>query len=157
MFNISKIKSEDQLERIRQLFLDYQAELGLDLCFQGFQEELDGLPGIYAEPSGSILIASNDKNEIIGVVALKKLKETNACEMKRLYVEPAFRKHKIGFHLVENIIEDAKKKAYEIMKLDTLEKLDTAIRLYEHFGFEETQPYNYNPDETVKYYEKRLI
>ncbi|SOE19544.1 Acetyltransferase (GNAT) family protein [Spirosomataceae bacterium TFI 002] len=157
MFKISKIQSENQLERVRQLFQDYQAELGLDLCFQGFQEELDELPGNYAEPKGSILLALNDANEIVGVVALKPLKEKATCEMKRLYVDPNYRKFKIGFQLIEHVIDDAKSKGYDLMKLDTLEKLQAAIKLYHHFGFQETNPYNFNPDATVKYFEKRLI
>lgn len=156
MFSISKIKNKEQIARVRELFLEYQAELGLDLCFQGFQDELDNLPGVYKEPEGCIFIAQNDRNEIIGVVALKPLKEDHTCEMKRLYVVPSYRKHKIGFELIEKVIEDAKLKAYKIMKLDTLEKLKAAMRLYEHFGFVETKPYNYNPDASVKYFEKVL-
>lgn len=156
MFRISKPQSLAELSVVKQLFLDYQAELGLDLCFQGFQEELDNLPGIYKEPIGCIFIIRGESEEIAGVVALKPLKEAATCEMKRLYVKPPFRKHKLGFLLVEAIIKEARKKGFEIMKLDTLEKLQAAISLYKYFGFKETKAYNYNPDETVKYFEKKL-
>lgn len=155
MFKIAKDQSLEEIETVRSLFRDYQLELGFDLCFQGFEEELEKLPGVYSEPKGAILIAISE-NEIIGVVALKQLEPT-VCEMKRLYVKPAYRKEKIGRNLVQEVIKIAKLLKYEIMKLDTLERLKPAINLYLQFGFEETEPYNYNPDETVKYYQKSLI
>ena len=150
---IRKIKATE-IPEIRILFKEYEDFLGLDLCFQGFQQELDSLPGIYAEPTGCILVDVED-GQIQGVVALKPL-ESGVCEMKRLYVKPEFRSKKIGFKLAEAIINEAKEKGYKIMKLDTLKRLEKAVSLYHHLGFIPTQAYNYNPDETVLYFEKNL-
>ncbi|UBM59412.1 GNAT family N-acetyltransferase [Marinilongibacter aquaticus] len=142
------------MDSIRALFEDYQKELGLDLCFQGFEKELNELPGVYAEPEGCILIAEVD-GEIAGVVALKSLGQ-GISEMKRLYVKPSFRSLKLGRKLAEALIEEARSKRYQTMKLDTLSRLQSAISLYESLGFTETSAYNYNPDETVKYFKIEL-
>ena len=104
---IRKINATE-IPEIRILFKEYEDFLGLDLCFQGFQQELDSLPGIYAEPTGCILVDVED-GQIQGVVALKPL-ESGVCEMKRLYVKPEFRSKHIGFKLAEAIINEAKEK-----------------------------------------------
>lgn len=150
--HIERLFKLNQLDKkqIQELFTAYQEELGLDLCFQGFAEELKGLPGVYAEPEGAILV-SRLENEIVGVVALKQL-EPGICEMKRLYIKPEQRGQSMGQKLVSKIIEIGKEKDYKTMKLDSLEKLKPAIALYERFGFQRVDAYNYNPDETVVYY-----
>lgn len=150
---IRKAEFED-IPVIRSLFKDYEDFLGLDLCFQGFQKELDTLPGIYQEPYGCILVFQ-EAQEIAGVVALKPLEE-GVCEMKRLYVKPEFRSKKVGLKLAEAALKEATVKGYKIMKLDTLQRLEKAVNLYHHLGFQTTKAYNYNPDETVMYFEKNL-
>ncbi|WP_304234914.1 GNAT family N-acetyltransferase [Jiulongibacter sediminis] len=142
------------IETVRSLFRAYEKGLGLDLCFQGFEEELAALPGKYAEPEGCILLYISE-GEVGGVVALKAL-ETEICEMKRLYVKDEFRGQKIGKTLARAVIEEAKRKGYLLMKLDTLARLVPAVDLYRNLGFKETEAYNYNPDETVLYFEKKL-
>ncbi|KPM49548.1 GNAT family N-acetyltransferase [Jiulongibacter sediminis] len=142
------------IETVRSLFRAYEKGLGLDLCFQGFEEELAALPGKYAEPEGCILLYISE-GEVGGVVALKAL-ETEICEMKRLYVKDEFRGQKIGKTLAHAVIEEAKRKGYLLMKLDTLARLVPAVDLYRNLGFKETEAYNYNPDETVLYFEKKL-
>jgi GNAT superfamily N-acetyltransferase len=142
------------IETVRSLFRAYEKGLGLDLCFQGFEVELAALPGKYAEPEGCILLYISE-GEVGGVVALKAL-ETEICEMKRLYVKDEFRGQKIGKTLARAVIEEAKRKGYLLMKLDTLARLVPAVDLYRNLGFKETEAYNYNPDETVLYFEKKL-
>ncbi|MGR3809484.1 GNAT family N-acetyltransferase [Jiulongibacter sp. NS-SX5] len=143
-----------EMDKAKELFREYEEWLGLDLCFQGFEEELRSLPGKYAEPEGSILFYETE-NEVAGIIALRAL-EKGICEMKRLYVRPEFRGNKIGRKLSLEIINKAKTLGYRKMKLDTLARLKPAVRIYRELGFTETKAYNYNPDETVMYFELDL-
>ncbi len=131
----------------RALFEDYQADLGIDLCFQGFAEELDGLPGEYAEPAGALLLAFVD-GAPAGCCALRPLINSdhmNACEMKRLFVRPAFRGFGLGRLLVEEILSLARLSGYSNMLLDTLSDMEAARALYQEVGFVEVPPYYHNP------------
>lgn len=151
---IIKANTTEELDAVRELFTEYQQFLGFSLCFQGFDEELKKLPYKYAEPDGTILLATVD-GETAGVVALWKLEE-GICEMKRLYVRPKFQGIGLGRKLAVSIIEEARKKGYFKMKLDTVKRLETAISMYKSLGFIETKPYNYNPEDDVKYFEMEL-
>ncbi len=144
----------NEMDKVRELFREYEKELGLDLCFQNFAKELAELPGIYSEPQGCILLMT-DKEEYAGIIALKPLEE-GICEMKRLYLRPEYRKNGNGEKLARALLKEAKKKKFLIMKLDTLERLKPAMKLYEKLGFLTTDAYNYNPDNTVKYFQKLL-
>lgn len=137
----------DDLQTVRQLFLDYQAGLGIDLCFQGFDAELAELPGAYAPPAGALLLAYVD-SEAAGCCALRPLYNTNhlnACEMKRLYVRPAFRGFGLGRLLVERILSAGQLNGYTTMLLDTLSDMETARALYQEMDFVEVEPYYHNP------------
>ncbi|RJP64243.1 MAG: GNAT family N-acetyltransferase [Comamonadaceae bacterium] len=137
----------DDLQTVRDLFLDYQSELGIDLCFQGFEAELAGLPGAYAPPAGSLLLAWVD-GEPAGCCALRALPNAdhlNACEMKRLFVRRAFRGFGLGRLLVERILSDGQLAGYTTMLLDTLSDMETARALYQEAGFVEVAPYYHNP------------
>ncbi|MDR7097369.1 GNAT family N-acetyltransferase [Hydrogenophaga laconesensis] len=137
----------DDLHAVRELFLEYQAGLGIDLGFQGFAAELDKLPGAYAAPSGALLLACID-GEPAGCCAMRPLYNTdhlNACEMKRLFVRPAFRGFGLGRLLVERILSDGQLAGYTTMLLDTLSDMETARALYQEMGFVEVAPYYHNP------------
>mgnify|MGYP006138800821 CR=1 FL=1 len=140
---------------VKSLFLEYAAGLGVDLCFQGFEKELETLPFPYNSPSGIILLAFWDDLPI-GVVALKKW-ENACCEMKRLYVVPEYRNEKIGEKLTLTLLNLAKEMGYTSMKLDTLERLVPAVKLYRRLGFKEIPPYNVNPEADILYFEKQLV
>ena len=131
------------------LFAEYADALGVDLCFQGFTEELAGLPGDYAPPAGRLLLASDD-DELVGCVALHPY-GPGECEMKRLYVRAAHRGKHIGRLLAQRLIEEARVIGYKSMKLDTLRSLTQACALYQSLGFIETPPYRFNPIEDVMY------
>jgi len=143
-----------EMDLAKEMFIKYQENLGISLCFQGFQEELDNLPGKYAFPSGTILFAKEGEN-VVGIVALKKLEE-GICEMKRLFVLPEYQGYGIGKLLTLELLQKAEDLDYKIMKLDTLGRLEAAVSLYRNLGFEETIPYNVNPEDDILYFEKQL-
>lgn len=137
----------DDLETVRALFMDYQADIGIDLCFQGFDAELAQLPGDYALPAGSIHLAQVG-GEPAGCCAFRALTNTDhldACEMKRLFVRRAFRGFGLGRLLVERVLDDARLAGYTTMLLDTLSDMESARALYQESGFVEVAPYYHNP------------
>ncbi len=135
------------LEETRAIFRQYAQSLGIDLCFQGFEEELATLPGAYAPPGGYLLLALVD-GELAGCGALRPLADTdyaNACEMKRLYVRPAFRRFGLGRLIAQALKDEAQRAGYSAILLDTLDDMEAARGLYESLGFVEIPPYYYNP------------
>ena len=154
------IEEGKELDVVRDLFREYEKELNEDICFQSFEEELKYPLKKYGPPAGDLLLAywedEPDNYRVAGCIALTKLKEQGACEMKRLYVKPSFRKNKIGKLLVEDILSSAKERDYKKMRLDTFLKLEAAIHLYKQFGFKNISPYFDNPLPGVVYMEKDL-
>jgi ribosomal protein S18 acetylase RimI-like enzyme len=142
------------LGQIRQLFREYQESLNVDLCFQGFEEELAGLPGRYAPPKGALFVAV-DGEKTAGCVALREI-APGVCEMKRLYVRPSTRGRGLGRRLAEAAIAEGRRLGYRLMRLDTLEQLREAIGLYESLGFRRIPSYYANPLPGVIYWELRL-
>ncbi len=137
----------EDLQAARALFLDYQASLDVDLCFQGFAHEVDHLPGEYAAPAGALVLAFVD-GAPAGCCALRALHNSdhlNACEMKRLFVRPAFRGFGLGRQLVDRILTQAQIAGYATMLLDTLSDMEAARALYQEVGFVEIAPYYHNP------------
>ena len=127
----------------RRLFIDYADELGIDLCFQGFEEELASLPGKYAPPQGRLLLAWSG-GTAAGCVALRPIDHA-ACEMKRLYVRPGFRAQHLGRALAERICLEARAIGYRRICLDTLPGMAPALGLYAELGFRPIAPYVFNP------------
>lgn len=147
-----KIKlAYDEIENIKLLFEEYTKMLGEDLTFQDYESELKNLPGKYQLPEGRLYTAYFE-NQLAGCVALRCLKE-NKCEMKRLYVRSKYRSKKIGKLLAQKVIEDARAIGYKSMVLDTLGSLKSAVYLYKNLGFQQIQPYYYNPLKDVLYFE----
>lgn len=143
-----------RLDAVRQLFKEYAASLNFALCFQNFAAELANLPGDYAPPSGCLLLALRDENAA-GCVALRRL-EDGICEMKRLYVRPAYRGAGVGKALAEEIVRRAQKLGYKLMRLDTVDSMHEAQALYRSLGFTDTAPYCFNPLEGVRFMELKL-
>ena len=135
------------LAETRAIFVEYASQLGIDLEFQQFDAELASLPGDYAAPSGHLLLALVD-GAVAGCGALRALPDCdypNACEMKRLYVRPAFRRFGLGRQIVEALLDEAQRSGYSSVLLDTLDDMEAARGLYASLGFEEIPPYYYNP------------
>jgi ribosomal protein S18 acetylase RimI-like enzyme len=133
--------------QVRLLFEEYANSIGVDLCFQNFTDELDTLPGEYAEPYGALLVVKQG-DVFTGCCALRPLSSadySNAAEMKRLYVRPAFRGLGIGRILAESILETARIAGYSCVLLDTLDDMEAARALYEELGFTDVPPFYYNP------------
>ena len=141
--NIIQAETKQQVEKTKELFIEYGKSLDFELCFQDFDKELADLPGYYSPPDGRLFLAELG-GEIAGCIALRKLEE-GICEMKRLYVKPQFRVHNIGKFLVEKLIEEAKIIGYKKMRLDTVPAMQTAQKLYKSMGFKEISPYRLNP------------
>jgi N-acetylglutamate synthase and related acetyltransferases len=150
-----KLAYENKRE-IKELFLEYtemlvknDSDFAKYLELQNYDSELEHLEDKYGLPDGRLYIVKvND--EVAGCIGLRKIDNEN-CEMKRLYVKPKFRGHKISNKLVEIIIEDAKKIGYKNMLLDTFPFLNGAIYLYKKFGFKEIESYNNSPMDTLIY------
>jgi len=144
--------------KARALFLDYQAWLDVDLCFQGFAEELASLPGSYVPLKGGLWLARVGCGShralvgvVAGVVALRPLAQDGVCELKRLWVRPGFRGLGLGRRLVETALAAARAAGHRTMLLDTLPQMTDARRLYDLLGFRETKPYYHNPVAGVVY------
>lgn len=143
----------EQNTQLRAIFLEYAQSLNVDLCFQGFDEELASLPGDYAEPRGALWLAVVD-GAVAGCCALRPLDASdypNAAEMKRLYVRPAFRGLGLGRMLSEAILDAARQAGYACVLLDTLDEMESARALYEDLGFYEIPPYYHNPHAGAHY------
>jgi putative acetyltransferase len=148
-------ESTAQVAKARELFLEYAQSLGVNLCFQNFEEELAGLPGHYAPPDGRLLLAENE-GQLAGCVALHKW-EPAVCEMKRLYLRPSFRGRGLGRVIAEKIIEEARSIGYRRMRLDTIEPImKDAVEMYRKLGFREIAPYRANPIAGAMYMELEL-
>ncbi|MEY3036895.1 MAG: GNAT family N-acetyltransferase [Burkholderiaceae bacterium] len=144
---LTEATSGQALEAVRGLFHDYALALGVDLSFQGFTEELATLPGDYAHPGGGLFLAWVDE-QAAGCCAFRPLPDAgypNACEMKRLYVAPAFRRFGLGRMLVDHTLAMARSVNYSHMLLDTLDDMEAARALYRDSGFVEIEPYYHNP------------
>jgi GNAT superfamily N-acetyltransferase len=145
MLTIVKAETPAQVVTAREMIEEYAAWLEFKLCFQGYEEEIQSLPGKYAPPSGRLLLALWDGRPA-GVIALRPLEEPGVCEMKRLYVRPEFRGHQIGRILAEQVIAEAAEIGYSRIRLDTiLGKMDSAIAMYRTLGFAEISPYYKTP------------
>jgi GNAT superfamily N-acetyltransferase len=134
-------------EEARSLFEEYAAWLGVDLCFQGFAEELATLPGAYAPPRGRLLLAGSPGAGVgcIALRALASVSDGTVGEVKRLYVRPQARGTGLGRTLVKALLDEARAIGYRELKLDTLAQMTDAHRLYARLGFAACSPYYHNP------------
>lgn len=144
-FQISPVRSADDVSATAQLFEAYAASLGIDLAYQGFASELAELPGKYAPPAGELLIARDSRGQAVGCVGLRPLEDGANCEMKRLYVSPEGRGLGLGRALVEAIVDVATQLGYGEIRLDTLPTMTQAIALYQKAHFVPITPYYDTP------------
>ena len=151
----AQAESSAQIALARELFLEYAQSLGMNLCFQNFEQELASLPGHYAPPDGRLLLAEYD-GQLAGCVALHKWEE-GVCEMKRLYLRPSFRGNGLGRAIAETILAQARSIGYQSIRLDTIEPImKDAVEMYRKLGFREIAPYRPNPIAGAMYMERQL-
>lgn len=149
-FHIHPAEDAADIAAVKELFLEYAAWLDVDLCFQGFDEEMETFPEFYCH-----LLLAHAGDEAVGAIGLKGIGE-GRCEMKRLYVRDTFKGAGLGRKLSERLILDAKSMGFTHMRLDTLPQLKAAIALYRKLGFTGIEPYYHNPNEGVLFFEKVL-
>lgn len=152
--NYEIINALDHIDEVKTLFNEYHKMLGVNLCFQNYDDEMNTLPGKYSFPDGRLYLIYCDW-QLAGCIALRRHDE-NRCEMKRLFIRPQFRRLHLGQLLVEKIIQDAKSIGYHEMLLDTLSTLESAVNLYRKMAFEEIPPYYANPLQDVLYFKLKL-
>jgi ribosomal protein S18 acetylase RimI-like enzyme len=152
---IRAAESATDVAIVRALFEEYAASLGIDLGFQDFAAELDGLPGAYAPPRGALLIAGED-GRALGCIGLRPFEWPAGGELKRLYVRPEGRALGVGRALAEAAVARGRELGYERLRLDTLPTMAAAQRLYESLGFREIAAYRFNPVEGTRYLELEL-
>jgi putative acetyltransferase len=155
--DIIRVKAPSEIDEVRRFFREYEAYLNVDLCFQQFESELANLPGKYAPPSGTLLLAM-DGQKARGCGALRRFGSTQdrICEMKRLYVCPEARGLGVGKQIARRLIQAGVRLGYSTMLLDTLDRLEAAIHLYKSLGFVRTEPYYNNPLSGVLYWKLDL-
>ena len=153
--SITKVASEQDLADTIKLFEAYAVSLGIDLTFQDFASEMAEMPGKYAPPTGTLLLARNADSEAIGCVGLRQL-QGDICEMKRLYIDPQGRGTGLGKALAQEVVKEAKRLGYAAMRLDTLPSMSSARGLYKSLGFVEIKPYYKTPIEGTIFLELEL-
>ncbi len=144
------IQPARDFDEVRALLREYARSTGVDLEFQDFSHELETLETYY-----ELMLVAREGGEAAGCVALRRV-EGEICEMKRLFVRPAFQGHQLGRKLAEAIIATARVRGYKRMRLDTLPSMQTAIALYESLGFRDIAPYRFNPVAGTRYLELML-
>ena len=150
--------TEAELASAAEVFREYAASLDIDLCFQNFEAEIASLPGDYAPPTGQLLLAYVG-GELAGCGALRHFADAddaNACEMKRLYVRPAYRRFGLGRLLAQALLDEARRAGYSAILLDTLDDMEAARELYASLGFVEIPPYYFNPIPGAHYLKAEL-
>ena len=154
MPEIVKAITDQDYEAAALLFTEYAEWLNIDLCFQHFDEELVNLKEMYAAPYGAIMLCKKN-TEYVACVAIRKINPAVA-ELKRMYVKPDARNQQTGSLLLREALTLAREYGYKKIRLDTLNTMLPAIRLYKENGFYEIPPYYYNPQETAVFFEKEL-
>lgn len=144
------VVSEQSFVELRKLIVEYAKDLGVDLCFQNFNEELDTLPAHYGQPFGASALLVDEKGVYFGCVGIRKFKD-NIAELKRMYIRKDYRGKGYGEELLKFSIESARKLSYQSLRFDTLKTLKPAISLYKKYGFKEIEGYRDNPYEDVVY------
>ena len=155
MIRIVEASSDIEFELAGQLFQEYARQLGFDLSFQDFGNELREMKQQYSRPNGMVAIAYNDENQPIGCFGIRHF-EHSICELKRMYIKKTFRGLGFGKQLISRAVQFGTELGYKKMRLDTIPSMEAAIHLYENLGFYEIDAYRFNPIVGTRYYELQL-
>ena len=154
---IAHVRTAIDLASTVKLFRAYASSLVTDLPYQGFEAEIEAMPGKYAPPSGELLLARDSNGTPVGCVGLRPTEPPGCCEMKRLYVSPEVRGFGLGERLVDAVVKEAERIGYREMRLDTLPSMAGAIALYRKLGFETIEPYYDTPMTGTIFMRRSLI
>jgi putative acetyltransferase len=152
--DIRTAESAEDVAMVRELWREYWGSFGLPLDFQGFGEELEGLPGVYGADGGVLLLAMHN-HEPAGTIALRRLDRMSG-EVKRLYLRPGFRGQGLGRRLLEAVMERARAVSYDCLYADTLPIMMEALSLYQRAGFERVEAYSNAPTAGAIYLKLKL-
>ena len=155
MVELLEVETDKAYQIATSFFKEYAAQIGVDLSFQNFNQELVDLKSQYARPLGVLYIAYDQEQKPIGCFGIRPF-EDSICELKRMYLKSTHRGLGIGKKLLLQSIKTGKELGYTKMRLDTLPTMQSAIRLYTSIGFYEIPPYRFNPIEGTKYFEITL-
>jgi GNAT superfamily N-acetyltransferase len=144
-FSIAPVRTPGDLAAVIELFRAYASSLDIDLSYQGFEAEMQAMPGKYAPPAGELLLARSSDGTPVGCVGLRPIEPRGCCEMKRLYVAPEGRGFGLGARLVAAVVREAERIGYREMRLDTLPSMTGAMALYRKLGFVPMEPYYDTP------------
>jgi ribosomal protein S18 acetylase RimI-like enzyme len=144
-FRITPVRTANDLTSTVRLFGAYASFLDIDLYYQGFEAEMEAMPGKYTPPAGELLLARDSNGAAVGCVGLRPIEPHGCCEMKRLYVSPEVRGLGLGEKLVDAVVREAERIGYREMRLDTLPSIAGAIALYRKLGFKPVEPYYETP------------
>ena len=149
---IDPARTAADIDAAKALFLAYAQSLDFSLCFQGFDKELEEMPGKYAPAAEGALLLARVDGRPLGVVGLRAL-EPGICEMKRLYIDPAGRGRNLGRRLTDAVLAEARRLGYRAIRLDTFPSMVAANRIYDAVGFGDIPPYYDNPLPGARYRE----
>ncbi|HCY88725.1 MAG TPA: GNAT family N-acetyltransferase [Chitinophagaceae bacterium] len=156
MTDIILANSREEFSEAARLFREYAKWLNIDLCFQGFDEELSKLDQMYAAPTGGLLLCRDTQSGLyVGCVGVRKI-DRETAELKRMYLQDAYRGLGIGKLLLSESLALAAKLGYQRVRLDTLNHMTPAMELYRQAGFYEIPAYYHNPEPGAVYFEKTL-
>ncbi|OAQ82517.1 GCN5-related N-acetyltransferase (GNAT) domain-containingprotein [Purpureocillium lilacinum] len=165
---IRQVEAAADIAAAERCFDTYTEWLDMDISFQDYAAERKGLPGKYAAPSGALLLAVDPLSDsVLGCIAMRPIElgpeflrqrrpDARYCEIKRLFVYPAARGRQVSRALVREVTRRAREVGYSEVLLDTMTKMQAAVKLYISEGFEETAPYNASPLDGVMYFSKKL-
>ena len=154
MVNYLRADTDEEYKNASILFKEYAAWLNIDLSFQHFDDELIAIKAMYGLPDGGIILCKY-RDEFIGCVGIRKI-DNHTAELKRMFIKQAWQKQGIGKILLKKVVELARILNYTVIRLDTLNYMMPAIKLYKEYGFYEIPAYYNNPNATVVYFEIKV-
>jgi GNAT superfamily N-acetyltransferase len=153
-FTIKKATSTTDFENGKRLFIQYIQSLHFELNFQDVDRELEEIHMEYNLPTGVLLLVY-EGDKAIACAGVRKI-DTRIAELKRMFVDPAYRGHQLGQLLLQKALHEARLLGYRSIRLDTVPEMQPAIRLYSAAGFREIGAYRFNPMPGAIYMEKEL-
>jgi len=154
-YQVEKVKTEEDYRQLAGLFREYEKDLGFELTFQNFEDELEHLPQMYGHPAGKAYLLKDDSNRYFGCVAVRNL-EQGIGEIKRMYLKPEWRGRGFGKVLMDISLQAARELRYKKVRLDTLDTMHAAIAVYKKAGFYEIPKYRENPFGNAVFMEREV-